>query len=407
MSDAVIPYGRQWIDEEDAAAVLAQLGRDYVTQGPRVGEFEERLCEVTGATHAVVVSSGTAALHLAAICAGVRVGRDGITSPITFVASANCIAYCGGIPRFSDVDEDSALMSVEGLSRTCDELVSAGSPPAVVIPVSFAGQPADLPAIRAVAARCGAMVIEDAAHSLGAKYTYLGREYASGSCSHSDMAILSFHPVKHITTLEGGAILTNDGPMAERMRALRSHGITKMAAQLEGVDGPWYYEQQELGFHYRLSDVQCALGISQLRRLDGFLARRRALAARYDRFLADPGFSRFLSPLRQRAGATNAYHLYVVRIRAREGEPVAETAARRKRVFEYLVTRGVRPQVHYIPVPRQPWYRRQIGTSPSDFPNAERYYAGCLTLPLFPAMTDGDQERVVGALKDVLEQRED
>ncbi len=379
-----LPYGRQWLDDEDIAAVEAVLRGDWLTQGPLVSQFEVALAECCGAHHAVAVSSGTAALHLACLAAGVGPGDVGITSPITFVASANCIAYCGGTPAFADVDPATVTMDPVALEAACRQ-----RPPKVVIPVDFAGQPAELPAIARVAHRYGAVVIEDAAHSLGATYTHDGQIYRAGSCRHTDMAILSFHPVKHITTGEGGAILTNDANLYQKLLDLRSHGITRDSARLTHLEGPWFYEQHDLGFNYRITDFQCALGLAQLRKLPRFVKRRRALVEQYaDQFV---GLEDEVRLLREQPGRRSSYHLLVASLTG--------GAQRRRYVFEQLTEQGIRPQVHYIPVHLQPWYRRQGGFAEGSFPRAEAYYAGCISLPLFPAMRDGDVERVVAAYR--------
>jgi UDP-4-amino-4,6-dideoxy-N-acetyl-beta-L-altrosamine transaminase len=395
-----LPYARQWIDDEDIAAVVACLRGDWLTQGPRIEQFEHALCAATGAKHAVAVASGTAALHLAALAAGVGPGHCGVTSAITFVASANCIAYCGGRPHFADVDPDSALMDMNSLEAQVKALTAAGTPPKVIIPVDLAGQPADLPAVRLIADRCGAMVIEDAAHSLGATYTVRGETYGAGSCAHSDMAILSFHAVKHVTTAEGGAILTNNPQLAARMRDLRSHGIHKDPARLTRPDeGPWYYEQSELGYHYRITDLQCALGLSQLKKLEGFLARRNAIARQCDRALAKAPLAGWLIPLRTLpATAQHAYHLYVVKLVRRPGESLRQLAGRRRALYLALRARNIFSQVHYIPVPMQPYYRDRLGALACDSAGAFAYYAACLSLPMFPRMTDADVQRVLDAL---------
>lgn len=395
-----LPYGRHWIDDMDVDAVADQLRSPWLTQGPKVAEFEETLARATGARYAVAVASGTAALHLAALVAGVGPGKTGLTSAVTFVASANCIAYAGGRPAFADIDPASGLMDVDDLQRRCEVLSKDGARPSVIIPVDFAGQPADLPAIREVANRFGARVIEDAAHALGATYSFGGRTVSCGSCLDTDLAILSFHPVKHVTTGEGGAVLTNDPAVHRRLMELRSHGLVKDPARLTRNDGPWYHEQQELGFHYRITDLQCALGVSQMRRLDSFLQRRRELAARYDAALTQEPIARYLAPLAVAKEVRHAYHLYVVRLIASEKETLDDVAARRKTLFEHLTSRDIQPQIHYIPVPRQPWYRERYGTRPEDFPGAETYYAGCLSLPLFPKMKDTDVDRVVATLVD-------
>ncbi len=388
----MLPYGRQLIEDDDVEAVAAQLRSDSLTQGPTVAKFEQALCAVTGAKHAVAVSSGTAALHLACLVAGVGSGDRGITSAITFVASANCVRYAGGKPFFTDVDPATGHMSLESLR----EVVRAGPAPKVIIPVDFSGSVADLEGVQAVARECGAKVIEDAAHSLGA--TYAGGRFRAGSCTHSDFAILSFHPVKHITTGEGGAILTNDATAFERLMMLRTHGITKEPARLTVQDeGPWYHEQQALGFHYRLNDLQCALGLSQLKKLNRFVTRRRALAARYDAAFADKRFQGALAPLQVPREVDSAYHLYVIRLLARAGETNAEVAVRRRAMFEGLRQKQIAPQVHYIPVYRQPDFKA-AGLGAGSFPGADTYYSGCLSLPMFPAMRDEDVDEVVRAV---------
>lgn len=394
-----LPYGRQWITDEDVQAVVEQLRGDWLTQGPTVAKFEAALCELTGAKYAVAVASGTAALHLAALAANVGAGDAGLTSDVTFVASANGMRYAGARPLLVDVDPSTGLIDVNALSRRAAELASKGTPPKLIVPVDFSGSVADLAAVRAVADRYGAKVVEDAAHSLGATYTVDGREFLAASCAHTDMAILSFHPVKHLTTGEGGAVTTNDPALFERLCELRTHGITRDAKKLSANDGPWYYEQVELGYHYRITDLQCALGLAQARRFPAFLARRRALAARYDAAFADPELRARVLPLVVPAGVKSAYHLYVINLVAREGEPLASVAARRKALFLALREMNIGPQVHYIPVHRQPDFQRN-GLSEGDFEGAERYYAGCLSLPMFPLMTDGDVDYVVEAVRE-------
>ncbi len=397
MVTPLLPYGRQDIDDDDVAAVVAQLRGDWLTQGPTVPAFEAALCEATGASYAVAVSSGTAALHLACLASGVRAGDTGVTSTITFVASANAIRYAGGAPSLCDVDPETGLVDVASLEAVVTRLAGEGRAPKVLIPVDLSGSVAPLARVQELADRVGAKVIEDAAHSLGASYDDAGTTRRAGDGAHADMAILSFHPVKHVTTCEGGAILTNDLAAAEELRDLRSHGITKDPSRLGPVDGPWSYEQQRLGFHYRITDVQCALGLSQLKKLPRFVARRRALAARYDAALSSSPLSAALSPLGVPAGVASSYHLYVVRVRPRDGEGLAEIAARRLALYSALRERGILPQVHYIPVHRQPDFANH-GLSGGDFRGADAYYAGCLSLPMFPAMRDGDVDRVIEAL---------
>ena len=379
-----LPYGRQSLDEDDYNAVMGVLKGDWLTQGPLIDAFEKGLAETCGVRYAVVVSSGTAALHLACLAAGVGPGDLGITSPITFVASANCIAYCGGTPGFVDINPGTACLDPALLKAAC-----VRQAPKVVIPVDFAGQPADLPAIQDVARQYGALVIEDAAHSLGASYEHAGQWYQAGSCAHSDMAILSFHPVKHITTGEGGAVLTNSPDHYAKLQRLRTHGITRDQSLLTRNDGPWYYEQYDLGYHYRITDIQCALGLSQLAKLGGFVTRRRALVERYKNALAS--LAADLTLLLEEPGKRSAYHLLVAQIHG--------GSTQRRHVFECLAARKIRCQVHYIPVHLQPWYQQHLGTRPDNFPQAESFYSGCLSLPLFPGMSDGDVDRVANALK--------
>lgn len=385
-----LPYGRQSIDDDDIAAVVACLKSDFLTQGPAVRRFEESLVEATGAKYAVAVANGTAALHLACLAAGVRQGDVGVTSTITFVASANAVRYAGGTARFADVDPETGLMAVASLEERVRE-----AKPKVVLPVDLTGAVADLPAVQAVARRAGALVIEDAAHSLGADYTHDGSVHRAASCAHSDMAILSFHPVKHVTTGEGGAITTNDEALHKELLDLRTHGITKDPQKLQKNDGPWYYEQRALGFNYRITDLQCALGASQMKKLGRFVARRRELAARYDSAFA-PHADR-VKPLVVRAGVRSAYHLYVVRVVARPGEDLASVADRRKRLYLALAEKKIFTQVHYIPVHRQPdFLNHRMGGE--TLPGADAYYASCLSLPMFPAMSDADVDRVVRAV---------
>jgi UDP-4-amino-4,6-dideoxy-N-acetyl-beta-L-altrosamine transaminase len=392
----VLPYGRQLVDEDDIAAVVEVLRGDWLTQGPMIEEFERAICAVTGAQHAIAVSSGTAALHIACVAAGVVPGDSGLTSAITFVASANCIRYAGGRPEFCDVDADTGLMSVASLREA-----QRNGDPKVIIPVDLAGTPCDLPAIQRLARESGALVIEDAAHSIGATYVHDGAEHAAASCTHSDMAILSFHPVKHITTGEGGAVTTNDPELAGMLRDLRSHGITRDPDRLVRDEGPWYYEQHRLGFNYRITDIQCALGVSQMGKLERYVARRRELAARYDEAFAEPDVAARLAPLTVPEGRNSAYHLYVIRLLRGAGDGDAEVLERRRALYDALRAEGILTQIHYVPVPRQPDFERN-GLGRGSYPGADEYYAGCLSLPLFPGLAEEDVDRVIAIVRDAL-----
>jgi perosamine synthetase len=395
----MIPYGRQCIDDDDIAAVVAQLKSDWLTQGPTVAKFERALGEYLGVKYVVTVSSGTAALHLAALAAGFGPGDVGVTSPITFVASANCMLYAGGKVALADVNESTALISPEQLAVVCARLAERGRAPKMIIPVDFAGQPADLSAIRAIADRHGALVVEDAAHSLGASYEVAGRRFKAAGGEHAEMACLSFHPVKHITTGEGGAVTTNDATLYRRLCDLRTHGITKDPTRLTRNDGPWYYEQQSLGFNYRICDVQCALGASQLTKQERFVERRRAIARSYDAALARDPLRSHLSPLGVVPGRISAYHLYVVRLRRRADETLAALNGRRKALFEGLRALDIAPQVHYIPVHHQPVH---AALADGTLGNADAFYAGCLSIPMYPAMTDAAVQQVIAALHSVV-----
>ena len=378
-----LPYARQAIDASDVEAVLAALGADFLTQGPRVAWFEDALREVTGARYAVAVSSGTAALHLACLGLGVGPGDVGVVPAITFAATANCVRYVGGKVAFCDVDAASALAGTEGFRAALAGAEALGRA-RVVLPVSFAGSVPDLEGISRLAAEQGLFVIEDAAHSIGASYGAEGGVFGSGSCRHSDAATLSFHPVKHVCAGEGGAVLTNDETLARRARSLRSHGIEKG----EG----WLYNQTELGFNYRLTDVQAALGRSQLARLGENVRRRRELVGRYRAALAEGRFAgRILAPP---VDELSAWHLFVVRF--------AGGAAERAAAYRFLHERGIRAQVHYLPVYRHDAHR---AAAPVDLPGAEAFYAGCLSLPLFPGLRDEEQDRVLATLGAFLESR--
>lgn len=386
MARVFLGYGRQTIDESDIQAVTEVLRGDYLTQGPAVERFEAALAEYAGAAHAVAVSSGTAALHVACLAAQVGVGDVGITSAITFAASANCIRYSGGEAGFVDIDPLALGMSVRGLERAL-----ASSPQTkVVIPVHLGGLADSANSLRKTAG--GRVVIEDAAHSFGGQYED-GKRVGCGA--YSDMTILSFHPVKAITTAEGGAVLTNSPELARLLRLHRSHGIHRDATQFvnsdtsqDGETKPWYYEQSVLGFNYRLTDIQAALGISQLAKLDRFIARRREIAKRYDEaFSKLPAVRLPQSAAEQRA--RSALHLYIALFDFKALK-VTRTA-----LMNRLKALGVGSQVHYIPVYRQPYYAARYAIDPLRYPEAERYYEECLSLPIHPGLRDEDVEYVI------------
>lgn len=381
----MIPYGRQDITPEDIAAVEAVLRSDFLTQGPAVPGFEQALAAYCGAARGVAMNSATSALHVACLALGLGPGDRLWTSPNTFVASANCGLYCGAEVDFVDTDPATYNMSVAALEARLVAAAAEGRLPKVVIPVHFAGQSCEMRAIHALGQQYGFRIIEDASHAVGA--TYLGEPV--GNCRYSDITIFSFHPVKIITTAEGGMAMTNDPALAERMERLRSHGITRdPAAMAWDSEGPWYYQQVELGYNYRITDLQAALGHSQLVRLDDYVARRHAIAARYDAALA--GLP--LTTPWQHPDSRSALHLYPIRL---------HDAARRREVFEALRAAGIGVNVHYIPVHTQPHYHR-LGFRPGDFPEAERYYAGAISLPMFPTLTPAQQDEVVAALARVL-----
>jgi UDP-4-amino-4,6-dideoxy-N-acetyl-beta-L-altrosamine transaminase len=381
----LIPYGRQDISDADIAAVVEVLRSDFLTQGPTVPKFEEAVAGYAGAAHAVAVNSATSALHIACLALGLGEGDWLWTSAITFVASANCARYCGASVDFVDIDPSTYNMSPACLAAKLEQAERAGKLPKVVVPVHLCGQPCDLRAISQLAERYGFRVIEDASHAIGA--SYLGEPV--GNCRYSDIAIFSFHPVKIITTGEGGMALTNDAGLAGRMRLLQSHGITRDATQMTNgtAESPWYYQQIALGYNYRMTDMQAALGCSQLRRLTQFVAARHAIAERYFDLLADLPVTR---PWLHREGRS-ALHLYVIRLK------LGEIGKSQLEVFKAMRAAGVGVNLHYIPVYRQPYYQ-QLGFQSGYCAEAERYYAEAMTLPLFPTMTIEQQRSVVTAL---------
>ncbi|MBI5694781.1 MAG: UDP-4-amino-4,6-dideoxy-N-acetyl-beta-L-altrosamine transaminase [Nitrospirae bacterium] len=387
----IIPYGRQWVTPDDISEVMAALASDWLTQGPRVAEFEDSLASYCGAKYAVAVSNGTAALHLACLALELDKGADVVTSPNTFLASANCALYSGLHPRFADIDPDTCNIDP---ARLEEALKNKKKKVKAVIPVHFGGNPCDMLAISAIAREHGAHVIEDACHALGAGTKKRGGGLdRTGSCKYSDMTVFSFHPVKHITTGEGGAVLTNSRKLYDRLNILRNHGMTRDPKRMTRNPGPWYYEMVELGYNYRITDLQCALGTSQMKRLDDFVARRREIAARYDNAFKDMEFVR---PLAESPWSFSSYHLYVLRA------DFKSLKKSRKKVIAELLELGVRTQVHYIPVHLQPYYIREFGYRPGDFPVAEAYYESALSIPMFPMMAGKDVGRVIAAVRSVL-----
>jgi UDP-4-amino-4,6-dideoxy-N-acetyl-beta-L-altrosamine transaminase len=378
MRKKFIPYGRQFIDEDDIKEVVKVLKSLWITQGPKIREFEEALCKYTGAKYAVVVSSGTAALHIACLAAGIKQGDEVITSPITFVASANCVLYCGGKPVFADIQEDTINIDPQEIKKKISKRTRA------IIPVHFAGHPCDLEEIYSIAKDNNLIVIEDACHALGAEY----KGYKIGSCKFSDMTVFSFHPVKSITTGEGGAVLTNNEELYEKLLMLRTHGITKDKNKLLNKnEGDWWYEMHYLGFNYRITDFQCALGLSQLKKLDNFIQYRRKIVEIYNKELSK--IDEIILPV-ERPYVKSSWHIYYIRLK---------NSKKRKEVFEFLREQNIGVQVHYIPIYHQPYYRQRFGYEIDDYPRAERYYKQAITLPLFPNMRDGEISFVIKAIK--------
>lgn len=385
----MIPYGRQDISQDDIDAVLGVLTSDFLTQGPMVPRFEQTVAQHVGAQHALAVNSATSALHLACLALGLGVGDRLWTSPVTFVASANCGLYCGADVDFVDIDPRTYNLCPLALERKLEKAEREDRLPKVLVAVHLCGQPCDMEAISALSKRYGFRVIEDASHAIGGKY----QNGFIGNCQFSDITVFSFHPVKIITTAEGGMALTNDHELADRMALLRSHGITRDPAQMtHPSDGPWYYQQIELGFNYRMTELQAALGVSQMERLDAFVARRHELARRYDDLLADLP----LTTPWQHPDSYSGLHLYVIRLNLDQIERT------HREVFEALRELGVGVNLHYIPVHTQPYYLR-MGFKVGDFPESERYYSEAISLPMFHTLTESQQDEVVAALKKALQ----
>ncbi|RRU74984.1 UDP-4-amino-4,6-dideoxy-N-acetyl-beta-L-altrosamine transaminase [Stutzerimonas xanthomarina] len=385
----MIPYGRQDITQADIDAVVSVLQSDFLTQGPMVPRFEQSVAQHVGASHALAMNSATSALHVACLALGLGNGDWLWTTPITFVASANCGLYCGAQVDFVDIDPRTYNLCPQALARKLEQAERDGKLPKVVVAVHLCGQPCDMLAIHALSQRYGFKVIEDASHAIGGKY----QGGFIGNCRYSDITVFSFHPVKIITTAEGGMALTNDAELAARMELLRSHGITRDPAQMtHESDGPWYYQQIDLGFNYRMTELQAALGVTQMERLDQYVARRHQLARRYDDLLAGLPVT---TPW-QHPDSYSGLHLYVIRLQ------LGKITKTHSQVFEALRERGIGVNLHYIPVHTQPYYQR-MGFGVGDFPEAERYYAEAISLPMFQTMTEAQQDEVVAAVREALE----
>lgn len=382
----MIPYGRQDINEADIQAVVDVLRSDFLTQGPVVAAFENAVADYCGARHAVAVNSATSALHIA--CLALGVGKEDVvwTSPITFVASANCALYCGARVDFVDIDPRTYNLSVGCLEEKLAQAEKSGCLPKVVIPVHLCGQPCDMAGIHALSQRYKFRIIEDASHAIGSRY----RGEPVGNCRYSDITVFSFHPVKIITTGEGGMLLANNAQLAKRLRLLRTHGITSDAADMQPrvLEEIWNYQQIDLGFNYRITDIQAALGLSQMQRLDAFVCRRRGIARRYDELLSDLPV---VTPW-QHADSYSSTHLYPVRLKP---DKVNKT---RRQVYEALHAKGILVNLHYIPVYRQPYYEK-MGFNKGYCPEAEQYFMESISIPVYSGLTDAQQDQVVMALR--------
>lgn len=403
-NERFLPYGRQSITDDDIRIVTDVLRSDWLTQGPKVPEFENALARELGSSDAIVCVNGTAALHLSMLALGIGPGDVVVTTPNTFVASANCARYVGADVRFADIDAATGLMDIACLQDLLAEDTKQRIK--LILPVHFAGQPIDLPRIWELAKAHGALVVDDACHAIGGEYEHAGMRCRIGDGKHSQLTVFSFHPVKHVATGEGGAVTTNDSELAERLRSFRNHGMVRdnehfnqkeMAQSDSGEQNPWYHEMQHLGYNYRLTDLQAALGISQLSRLKGSVSRRNEIAKTYHKIIGETGLLEIVKPLKLLPCRTNAYHLFVVQI------DFDSLKISRAVVMNRLRESGIGTQVHYIPVHLQPYYRRHSGTGPGDFPQAEAYYARALSLPMYPDLNEDDIERVILSLRDILE----
>lgn len=382
----MIFYGKQTIDENDINAVVAVLKSDFLTQGPAIEKFEKYVADYCGAKYAVAVTNATSALHIACLAAGLGKGDTLWTSPITFTASANCGRYCGSNVDFVDIDNNTYNMSVDELEAKLNKTEVL---PKVLVPVHLAGQSCDMEKIHALAKKFNITVIEDASHAIGADY----KDIKVGCCKYSDMTVFSFHPVKIVTTGEGGMVLTNNKDLYDKLVLYRSHGITRVPELMtKAADGPWYYQQIGLGFNYRMTDMQAALGYSQMHKVDEFVARRRELAARYNELLKDLDM---LKLPYQAESTASSWHLYIVRV---DFSKISKT---KKQIFAEMKDKGVCLNLHYIPVHTQPYYEK-LGFKQGDFPVSEKYYEEAFTLPLYYSLTNEQQDYIVEVLKEVL-----
>lgn len=381
----MIPYGKQYISEEDIAAVTETLTSDFLTQGPKVAEFEKKFAAYIGVKYAVAVSNGTAALHLSAMALNVNENSKVITTPITFAASANCVRYCGGEVAFADIDASTALIDINKIKEL---LIS--SPKGTyegIIPVDFAGYPVNLEELSALAKEYNLWILEDACHAPGGYFTdSKGIQQKCGNCAYANMAIFSFHPVKHIACGEGGMITTNNKDLYNKLLLLRTHGITKDASLMHENHGGWYYEMLELGYNYRLPDINAALGISQLKRADENLQKRKAIAKKYDKAFANSN----IKLIKPAEGFSHAYHLYVIQVENRKG------------LYDYLKQHNIFAQVHYIPVTSLPYYK-QLGYKTACYPNTNNYYEKCLSIPMYPTLTEEEQDFVISKILEFLQ----
>jgi UDP-4-amino-4,6-dideoxy-N-acetyl-beta-L-altrosamine transaminase len=384
----MIPYSRQDINQSDIDAVVAVLQSDYLTQGPVVPSFEESVANYCGAKYAVAVSSATGALHIACLALGVGRGDIVWTTPITFVASANCALYCGATIDFIDIDSRTYNISIDLLAEKLASAKIIGKLPKVLIPVHLCGQPCDMAAIYLLSKQYGFKIIEDASHAIGGRY----KDNPIGACEFSDITIFSFHPVKIITTGEGGMSITNDAVLAKKMSLLRSHGITRNESEMtHASEGSWYYQQIDLGYNYRITEIQAALGLSQMQRLDEFVTKRHAAADRYDNLLADLPLQ---TPIRS-DNSYSAFHLYVIRL------TLSRINRTHSQIFEFLRKMGIGVNLHYIPVYHHPYYKK-LGFNVGYCAEAEKYYSEAISIPLYPNLTATEQDKVVAAVREVI-----